>query len=150
MRLTASIFSLVLITTTARADPKEWEACTQGTGQAAIEACTILIAELALEKEDRSLALLSRGATYYNVGEYRKSIADLTKAIELHPDNPRSWKTRGKANLRIGERAKAIADLRKSLSLPLMATGDFVEQRNDAELWLIIAEATAAMPSASK
>ena len=84
------------------------------------------------------------------MGEYRKSIVDLTRAIELHPDNPRSWKTRGKANLRIGERAKAIADLRKSLSLPLMATGDFAEQRNDAELWLIIAEAAAAKPSASK
>jgi hypothetical protein len=45
MRLTAVILSLVLITTTAQADPKKWEVCTKGTGQAAIEACTVLIAE---------------------------------------------------------------------------------------------------------
>src|SRR5262249_34908671 len=74
----------------------KWDTCRYGTGQQAIDACTSIIAA---GSEDLFLAYLDRGATYLNMGQYRKATDDLNQAVKLNPDNPRAWKTRGKALL---------------------------------------------------
>lgn len=134
--------ALTLVTNQVQAADPKWDTCMKGAGKAAIEACTALINPRA-DAEDNALAYLSRGATYYNMREYKKADADLTQAIKLYPEGPRAWKTRGKARMWLGDYSQALADLNKALSLPLMRTDDFKEQRADAELWKIIAESAS-------
>jgi hypothetical protein len=122
----------------AAADPK-WEACTKGSGQSAIDACTALI-----DGGNSAAAYLNRGATYFNMKDYKKAEADLTEAIKVNPEGPRAWKTRGKARMWLRDYSHALADFDKALGLPLMNTDDFKEQRDDAELWRMMAESAVS------
>jgi len=58
-----------------------------------------------------------RGIAYYEKGDYGKAIEDLTKAIELKPDEADFYYLRGNAYYWKGEYEKAIKDFDKVLEL---------------------------------
>jgi Flp pilus assembly protein TadD len=129
--------ALLFSTAAYAADPR-WETCRHGTGKQAVAACTSIIDDGT--SEDLWLAYLDRGATYYNMEQYGKAEIDVTRSIELEPNNPRAWKTRGKARAQQKDYAGARADLRKALGLELMDDPDFAKQKFDAQKWLVIVE----------
>jgi tetratricopeptide (TPR) repeat protein len=131
--------AVIMATGLAHASDANWEICTKGTGKTAIDACSALV-----DGKDSAAAYLNRGATYFVMKEYKRSEADLTHAIERNPQGPRAWKTRGKARMWLKDYSLALADFKMSLSLPLMNTDDFKEQRHDTELWQLIAELALA------
>lgn len=55
----------------------------------------------------------TRGEIYFNLGEFDKCVADLTKAIEIK-ENDNSYYLRGLARLKLGFKAKGCNDLSKA------------------------------------
>ena len=59
----------------------------------------------------------NRGAMYLAVNKYPEAQADYTKAIEMKPDDERSYLGRGQAEIYLGQWDGAIADLSKAIEL---------------------------------
>jgi tetratricopeptide (TPR) repeat protein len=55
----------------------------------------------------------TRGEIYYNLGDYNKSIKDLTKAIKIK-ENENSYYFRGLAFIKLGQKEKSCKDLSKA------------------------------------
>ena len=58
-----------------------------------------------------------RGDSYWDLGEYRKAIADCDKAIQLDPNSSFAYAVRGDSYRLLGEYRKAIADCDKAIQL---------------------------------
>jgi tetratricopeptide (TPR) repeat protein len=72
-----------------------------------------------LEKLDpKDVATLrARAATYRNLGEYDKAIADLNKAVVLDPKHAAAWADRGAAYLTLKLYDRALANLNEAIRL---------------------------------
>ncbi|GHS88820.1 hypothetical protein FACS189487_07880 [Campylobacterota bacterium] len=62
-----------------------------------------------------AMAYLCRGESYQELGEHAKAITDLTRAIEMDPNDNRAYYCRGRSYHELGEHAKAIADLTRAI-----------------------------------
>ncbi len=82
-----------------------------------IRGCTQIIARAGkVSSKDRGLAYENRGTAYLNKREYKRAIADLTKALELNP-NAVAYAARGRAYEALGNKEKAKADHDRSFEL---------------------------------
>ncbi|HNL39313.1 MAG TPA: tetratricopeptide repeat protein, partial [Saprospiraceae bacterium] len=63
------------------------------------------------------IALNNRAAAYMNLGQYDKSIEDLTRAIQLQPNYARAYDTRSRVYQLTGQPDKAAADAAKAKEL---------------------------------
>ncbi|WP_181183564.1 MULTISPECIES: tetratricopeptide repeat protein [unclassified Mesorhizobium] len=88
------------------------------SAQQRIAACTALIEG---GKNDRSpdfvAALVSRGATYWNVDKMQLALADLSRAIALDPKNARAYRERSNIYRTSGNLDKALADANEAARL---------------------------------
>ncbi len=61
--------------------------------------------------------MVQRGLAFANIGEFKKAIADYSKALELDPKHTNAWHNRGIAHYRSYDYEKAVADHTKALEL---------------------------------
>jgi serine/threonine protein kinase/Tfp pilus assembly protein PilF len=59
----------------------------------------------------------SRGLIHYQFRELEKAIADLSRAIEINPEDSAPWQVRGFAHRAMGQHDKAIEDLTAAIRL---------------------------------
>jgi tetratricopeptide (TPR) repeat protein len=86
-------------------------------------------------QEQSSSAYAVRGASYWDLGEYRKAIADCDKAIQLDPNSSFAYAVRGDSYRLLGEYQKAIADCDKAIQLD--PNDSFAYARRGASYWLL-------------
>ena len=61
------------------------------------------------------MAYNNRGMTYYNIGQYRKAIEDLSRLIVLNPTYIKAYNNRGLSYLNLGQYQQAIEDFNKAI-----------------------------------
>jgi lipoprotein NlpI len=88
----------------------EWNTCRNGTGGAAIDACTKIIQSGSPGDHNIPWAYTARGYRWQTMGELDKAIADLDEAIRLNPDFALAHINRGTAWLAKDEPDKALVD----------------------------------------
>jgi tetratricopeptide (TPR) repeat protein len=97
------------------------ETCKTASGDAAIEACTKVIAskKYKKKKQKRTLSLLytNRGVEYEIKKEYDKAIADQNEAIKIDPKNWAAYNNRGNTYAGKGDYDHAIADYDTAVKL---------------------------------
>jgi tetratricopeptide (TPR) repeat protein len=62
-------------------------------------------------------ALLSRGATYIDLGRNEEALRDLDRTLQLAPDDPIALMNRGVAYMNLGYNEEALRDLDRALQL---------------------------------
>jgi tetratricopeptide (TPR) repeat protein len=78
---------------------------------------TYLIDHATLDGRTRSVALAERGECHLLAGRHDDAIADLTKAVELSPDDTWVVGSRGEAYLAMGRYQEAEADLTRAIDM---------------------------------
>jgi tetratricopeptide (TPR) repeat protein len=63
------------------------------------------------------MAYVNRGECYRYLGDLESAIADCSRAIELHPDNPNAYYSRAIAYYHAGDLQASIADYHQALDL---------------------------------
>ena len=96
--------------------------CAEGTGDLDldIEHCTRAIDSGDLSIEDRAIAFINRGITYYKKGQYDEMITDFTQVIRLKPNDALAFNNRGEAYRLKGEYDRAISDYDRAIELDTM------------------------------
>lgn len=69
------------------------------------------------DKEYRSFAYYTRSILWGNLGEWDKAIDDITKSIEINPNDAESFKTRAEMYVNTKHYEEAIDDLNHALSI---------------------------------
>lgn len=108
-----AVFLLALLggTFTASADPRA--DCFAKNGRAAIEACT-----LAIKRNPRdAVSYVNRAFEYFQQGDYERSVADYSKAIELDPVREDALQGRAWAYLKMDKADLGLADVERSLQI---------------------------------
>jgi tetratricopeptide (TPR) repeat protein len=108
------------------ASQKLWDACGGRDDNAAIKACTQILAGKE-SRESQAIASYNRGSAQYRKGDYARAIADLTSAIELDPKLAEAFNTRAWAYYYKWEPdyGSAIADATRAIELdPKLAERD--------------------------
>ena len=93
------------------------EAVQRDDWDTAIEYYTEVISSVAASTSLLAWVYNNRGAAYNQKGAYDRAIADLTKMIELKPDDPEAYRNRGAAYNNKGEYELAIGDYEKAMNL---------------------------------
>ena len=93
------------------------EAVQRDDWDTAIEYYTEVISSVAASTSLLAWGYNNRGAAYNQKGAYDRAIADLTKMIELKPDDPEAYRNRGAAYNNKGEYELAIGDYEKAMNL---------------------------------
>jgi len=87
-----------------------------------ISGCSELIESPETSQNERSQALAMRALAYATMRQYRRSIPDYDKAIELNPGYAVAWNNRAWSLFKSGRFARAMPDVQRSLQLsPLSA-----------------------------
>ena len=87
-----------------------WAGQAAADTQAAVDACTRLIASGSLSADDLEGAYYSRGAAYDHLGQYPSAISDLNEAIRQNPNDALAYDVRGDVEQKTGDTAGADAD----------------------------------------
>src|SRR5262245_8300201 len=93
---------------TATADDRS--TCADGSGDAAVAACTRALESGRLNRTDRVRAYNSRAILWKRKGEYDRAIADATAAIVLDRNYHLAYHNRGNSYLEKEDFDRAIAD----------------------------------------
>jgi serpin B len=100
----------------ARAD--NWGVCANSSEEeAAIAACSRLLARGGMSAVDRATVYTNRGAAYLNVGDYDLALKDLNEAVHLDGESGHAYYNRGTTFFFRNEPEKAIVDLSRALRL---------------------------------
>src|SRR5262245_56259400 len=132
-RLAAFAIALALGAAVALADARS--DCYAKSGDAAIRACTEAIAR---DPKDAH-SYINRAFEYQEKGDYGRSIADYTKAIQADPARWDAHQGRAWAHLKSGRPAEALSDAEAALKLKpdsahaLDARGHILEALGDRE-----------------
>jgi tetratricopeptide (TPR) repeat protein len=106
---------------TAAAD--DLQTCQDESGDAAIAACTRVIASGRYSGDDLATLYGDRGVEYGKNGELDRAIADFEQAIKLNPQDAGLYNNRGLAWKLKGELDRAIADEDQAIKLdPTLAS----------------------------
>ena len=62
-------------------------------------------------------ALFSQGVSYGQLGNYTRAVSDISRAIEMEPQNGLYYYGRGRTYLLAGEKDRAMQDFRKAADL---------------------------------
>jgi tetratricopeptide (TPR) repeat protein len=89
----------------------------KGHEQPAIELFGELLSSLALEEDDRSKALMTRGDLYFRQDRYEFALEDIEAAIELDRSNPQPYYERAWVHQRCHRPEKAFEDVESALNL---------------------------------
>jgi tetratricopeptide (TPR) repeat protein len=91
--------------------------CASGNAEAAVRACTEVLAGQGLTPARRAIAAFNRGYNYFQLGRIGEAIADYTQAISLVDSNPQFYNNRGFAYRTSGRYDLAIADFNRAIQL---------------------------------
>jgi tetratricopeptide (TPR) repeat protein len=89
----------------------------RGNPDRALKGCTRYIEENQVNGKDLATAHFSRGYAYMHKGDMGSAIADLSRAIELDPQNASTYYGRGFLYFNKGEHERAIEDFTKAIEL---------------------------------
>src|ERR1700733_10291351 len=92
-------------------------ACANGSGVSAINACTLVIRSGRRPQPDVEWAFVYRGEAYDNVGQYARAIQDFNEAILLKPQDAEAFNGRGAAHDELGQYSLAIQDYSEAIRL---------------------------------
>jgi tetratricopeptide (TPR) repeat protein len=115
---------------TATAD--DLSACANGSGDAAIAACSRALESGRLNRTDRVRAYNSRGILWKRKGEYDRAIADYTAAIRINPKYSSAYTNRGVAYVEKHDYDRALADYNIAIRLD---PKDAVAHNNRGVAW---------------
>jgi tetratricopeptide (TPR) repeat protein len=101
----------------AAAPADDLPACKSGRGDAAIEACTRVIASGKFKDSDVAIAYNNRALALTAKGEHNLAIASYNEALRLAPNDAIILSNRATAWYRKGDQDRAIADFDRSLAL---------------------------------
>lgn len=87
--------------------------CFEKTGDAAIRACT----EAVQRDPKDTVSFVNRAFEYLQKGDYQRTIADYSKAIELDTSRQDAYQGRAWAYLKTGRTAQGLADAERALQL---------------------------------
>lgn len=59
----------------------------------------------------------NRGLLYFDMQDYEKALADMSRAVELEPERPGPWSNRAMLYLKLNQVEKARADYQKALEI---------------------------------
>jgi tetratricopeptide (TPR) repeat protein len=107
-RVVAVLILFLALYGTATAD--DLSTCTNGSGDAAVAACTRALESGRLNRTDRVRAYNSRGNLWKRKGEYDRAIADYTAAIELNRSYLFAYYNRGNSYFETQNFDRAISD----------------------------------------
>lgn len=110
-RLAALVLGLAAASTIAIADARR--DCFEKSGEVAIRACSEAIAR----QPGDPVSYINRGFEYLQKGDYARTLADYTKAIELDERRWDAYQGRAWALLRMGKAAEALADADRALQI---------------------------------
>jgi tetratricopeptide (TPR) repeat protein len=82
-----------------------------------IVACTTLIESFTETKENLAYDYTNRGAAYFSKNDYQKTVADVTKAIDLNPNIPEAFYQRGAAYNKMQKYNEAVSDYNTAIHL---------------------------------
>ncbi len=112
------LFAAVLLATNAHAaSDADWSDCKSSKAQTAIDGCTRVLGDTALNAYDRATAHNYRGRGYRRSGDYDRAIAEYNEAIRLRPDYHTAFNNRGLAYRYKRNYDQAIADYSEALRL---------------------------------
>jgi len=115
-RVAVGVVSIAMTTAVAKAGEAE-DACAKGSGEAALAACTQVIASGLYTGHVLAAFYYDRGLEYKNRGDIDSAISDYNKAIELDPAIGTAFDARGHAYEDKGEFERAIADFDEAVRL---------------------------------
>jgi tetratricopeptide (TPR) repeat protein len=115
---------------TATAD--DLSACANGSGDAAIAACSRALESGRLNRTGRVRAYNSRGILWKRKGEYDRAIADYTAAIRINPKYSSAYTNRGVAYVEKHDYDRALADYNIAIRLD---PKDAVAHNNRGVAW---------------
>lgn len=111
-------FALLFAPCVALAESEQdWKICNVENADAAIPACTRLIATEKLDAKDHSAALSGRATAYWRKHDYDRALADADRAIKLNSKNSDAYVRRGAVYLGKGDFERAIADESKAIDI---------------------------------
>jgi Tfp pilus assembly protein PilF len=102
--------------THAWADAKD-DCHQRGNPDRQLKGCTRHIEDNQVNGKDVAAAHFSRGSAYMIKGDMDSAIADLSRAIELDPQNASTYPIRGFVYFNKGEHERAIEDFTKAIEL---------------------------------
>ncbi|RIB15928.1 hypothetical protein C2G38_1550216 [Gigaspora rosea] len=73
--------------------------------------------DLSKIESNKASELRKSGDSYRKIGEYKKSITDLTKSLEIEPNNAFALRIRGESYRKMGKYNESLADFNKSLEI---------------------------------
>lgn len=115
LRFAAVALCAVLLSGRAIADDSDM--CYQGEGQAAVDACDVLIRSGKLNNDDLASAYYHRGSRKDDLDDEDGAIADFNQAIKLKPDYAPAYNNRGIVKGKKGDLDGAIADFNRAIAL---------------------------------
>lgn len=110
-RLVILFLGLVAAGSIAMADART--DCFEKSGEVAIRACSEAIAR----NPNDPVSYINRGFEYLQKGDYVRTLADYSKAIELDGKRWDAFQGRAWAYLRMGKAQEALADAERSLQI---------------------------------
>jgi len=111
----ATLGLLIALVLPAAADDRK--TCDEGTGEAAIAACTRAIASGQFAGPDLAKLHTNRGVELKRKGDFDGAIADYDQAIRLNPGDHFAFNNRGNTWRDKGDLDRAIADYTEALRL---------------------------------
>jgi tetratricopeptide (TPR) repeat protein len=114
-------------TTPSFAQKADATACSAPDANAAIPACTRLLAQ-SLPMQARGAAYGFRGRAYYLKGDYDRAIHDFDDALRLNPKDVASYGLRGAAYFGKGDFDAAIRDLDEAIRLNPKIVRDYLNR----------------------
>ena len=115
-RIALAVVFLSVAAAVANAGEAE-DQCAKGSGEAALAACTQLIASYVYGGHVLAVFYYDRGLEYKNRGDIDRAISDYNKAIELDPTIGAAFDARGDAYEERGEVERAIKDFDEAVRL---------------------------------
>jgi|CXWL01.1.fsa_nt_gi tetratricopeptide (TPR) repeat protein len=88
---------------------QSWHDCFEGTGQTAVQGCTLII-QSSEDEQPRSDAHAVRGSAYIGLQNYTAALADLNAAVAMDSPHYATYFDRGIAQAHLGNLEAAIAD----------------------------------------
>jgi len=114
--VSATLVGLLLPRSAAVAE-NDQARCYNEIGDAAVAACTSVIASGDKSHSEMSQAHVVRGYAYFKMGNYDQAVKDFDYAIELDPTNPVPLYDRGNVESSMGLYDKAIVDYSNAIQL---------------------------------
>src|SRR5476651_519994 len=99
----------------AAATDDQAKVCVNGSGDAAIGACTWVIQSGIWTGADLAWAYYNRGYEFHNQSQFARAIQDYDQAIALKPNYATAYDNRGNAYKGLGQYARAIQDFNRAI-----------------------------------